>query len=1055
MIRRLIASLIGLIFALSATCTAYGINLVMLTANNSSLTTSESNLKSNLQLAGYTVNTLWDNDTQTNYNTAFANNDCVYVPADVSSTNISNKLRACQIGVVNELASLMDELGICTSNGTTTTGSSISISTSSHYITSGFSTGTFSLGSSSYTISRAAGTTASGATVLATIGGVNTILAIDQGATLANTINSNSTAAGRRVQMPVQCGVVDTSTMTSNALTMLQRIVLWATGDEGKLEAYWKLNETSGTSASDSSGNSRTGTVTGTTSWQAAVLNNGFKFDGNTKIQASGMLGNPRNISVAAWANLTAADTAGAEIVSLGDHFALRLDELGITKAVFYNGSAYVEVDLNQTFAGTGWHHFAATFDDPHDTFNLYVDGVLAASATTTSSISYSGLGSNTVIGRHGNAGTTRDFTGTIDDVQIYSYVISATDVARLYGLMGQWKLNETSGTTANDSTVFGRNAVLSGTAHWSSDCGGMGTFNFDGSSNYFSVNSTSDFQPTAMLSISAWVYGNAWLGGSDGNVNTIVRKGDGTPNNYNLAISGGKVMFCLDDSDTAGIKSSSTLNTGQWYFIAATWDGTTAKIYINGVLDTSSAKAAPIGTDTRTLYIGGRSGTDMFNGMLRDVRIYNRPLTANEITAGAGLVGYWAFSEGSGTTAADTSGMNYNATLSGGATWTSDCTGNNNALLTNGTGGIAATNSAFDPPATGTVAFWMRSTGTPAATARIMGLGDNWEIRQDNDGLVVSDLGGDGSTNIGTVTPLTTVGTWYHVAIEYDSTNNSYAIYVNGQLERSGTNPSTIAKQAAGVLSFGTRTGSTNYWSGALRDVRVYNRKLCPTEVAALYGLVGYWKLDETTGTTAADSSGLGLNGSVVGGTPTWTTGKVSNCIQLNGANHVEVNGLMGTPRNATIAAWANLTSPDSSGAELVSIGNCFAIRLNESSVAKTFIYNGTTWLSASYSQSYTGAGWHHFAAVFNDDANTLTFYIDAVQQAQLSTTASIVYTGQGSKTCIGAHGNGLTTFDFTGKIDDVRIFNRALCPSEITAIKSAGGTFGGVKVIKWNEVQ
>src|SRR5690348_1418280 len=113
MFRRLIPYVVGLTLALSATGSAYGINLVMLTANNGSLTTSESTLRTLLQMAGYTVNTLWDGDTQANYNTAFANNDCVYVPGDVSSTNISNKLRACQICVVNELASLMDELGIC------------------------------------------------------------------------------------------------------------------------------------------------------------------------------------------------------------------------------------------------------------------------------------------------------------------------------------------------------------------------------------------------------------------------------------------------------------------------------------------------------------------------------------------------------------------------------------------------------------------------------------------------------------------------------------------------------------------------------------------------------------------------------------------------------------------------------------------------------------------------------------------------------------------------------------------------------------------------------
>ena len=280
----------------------------------------------------------------------------------------------------------------------------------------------------------------------------------------------------------------------------------------------------------------RTGTVTGTSTWVSAVLNNGFSFNGSTKIQATGLMNNPRNVSVAAWANLTAADSAGAEIISLGDHFFLRLDESDVTSAKFYNGSTYTSVNVNVKYAGTGWHHFAAVFDDPHNTFKLYIDGKLAATTSTTATISYAGLGANTVIGRHGNVDTTRDFTGPIDDVRVYSYVISAQDVARLHGLIGRWNLNQTSGTTATDSTIFGRDATLSGTATWSSDCGGMGAFDFNGSSHYFSVPNAVDFQPTGMISIAAWVKGDSWGAGSD--VDTILRKGEATPNNYELEIS-------------------------------------------------------------------------------------------------------------------------------------------------------------------------------------------------------------------------------------------------------------------------------------------------------------------------------------------------------------------------------------------------------------------------------------------------------------------------------------------------------------------------------------
>jgi hypothetical protein len=263
------------------------------------------------------------------------------------------------------------------------------------------------------------------------------------------------------------------------------------------------------------------------------------------------------------------------------------------------------------------------------------------------------------------------------------------------------------------------------------------------------------------------------------------------------------------------------------------------------------------------------------------------------------------------------------------------------------------------------------------------------------------------------------------------------------------------MSQQPADILSFGTRTGSAEYWSGALRDVRIYNRKLCPTEIATLYGLMGHWKLDETSGTTAADSSGFGRNMTVVG-TANWNTmGAVNGALQLNGSTRAEITNLMGSPANVSMAAWANLTAPDSGGAEVISLGDYFAIRLNEGSNSRAFFYNGSSWVSATVSQSFTNTGWHHVAAVFNDYQNTCKFYVDGAEVASVSTTATIPYTGLGTKTVIGAHGNNGTTFDFTGKIDDVRVYSRAICPSEIQALFDGGSPFGGVQIIKWVEIQ
>jgi hypothetical protein len=617
---------------------------------------------------------------------------------------------------------------------------------------------------------------------------------------------------------------------------------------------------------------------------------------------------------------------------------------------------------------------------------------------------------------------------------------------------VGHWKLNDGAGATAVDSSFYARHGTVTGGAAWSTRCDGTGAFDFDGASRYVSVPNATHLQPTSALTIAAWIRGDAW--GSGDFVNTILRKGDATPNNYALSVSNGRAQLLLDDNDSFGVRGNTVLTTGQWYHVAATWDGATARVYVNGVLDmTPVARAGTIAADARALFIGGRTGaTDFFDGMIQQVYLYNRALSQAEIAKLAGLPGQWKFSEGTGTTAADTSGLGNNATLVGGAGWTTDCAGNK-ALLTNGAGGIAQTSAAFDPPSEGTVAFWMQPTaGT--TVRRVFGNGGDWEVRQQPDNTLAFDLCGEGGTTFITTEPLDDVGRWYHVAALYNSADDAYAVYIDGQLHKSGIHVSNLVKQPAAILSFGTRTGAVDYWAGALRDVRVYSRRLCAAEISEIAGLAGYWKLDETSGVAVADSSGWGRNGTVTG-TATWTAGKVGNALQLDGATHVTIPGLM-RARNATIAAWAQLTAADTGGAEVISLGDYFAIRLNQSGQSLAYFYDGTTWVSVPVNQTFMGLGWRHFAAVFDDDNNICRFYINGAEVASLATIASISYSGLGTNVSLGRHGNGGTTTDFTGKLDDVRIYTRALCPAQIMEIvNDGGGPYQGVRILQWVETR
>ena len=81
--------------------------------------------------------------------------------------------------------------------------------------------------------------------------------------------------------------------------------------------------------------------------------------------------------------------------------------------------------------AGTGWHHVAYVFDDTSNTQTLYIDGIAVATGNRTESITYSGQGSNTFIGQHGNA-ASYNFDGKIDDARIYDRVLTASEIQSL-----------------------------------------------------------------------------------------------------------------------------------------------------------------------------------------------------------------------------------------------------------------------------------------------------------------------------------------------------------------------------------------------------------------------------------------------------------------------------------------------------------------------------------------------------------------------------------------------------------------------------------------------
>jgi hypothetical protein len=201
------------------------------------------------------------------------------------------------------------------------------------------------------------------------------------------------------------------------------------------------------------------------------------------------------------------------------------------------------------------------------------------------------------------------------------------------------------------------------------------------------------------------------------------------------------------------------------------------------------------------------------------------------------------------------------------------------------------------------------------------------------------------------------------------------------------------------------------------------------------------------------ADSSGNGYNGTM-NGNCAFVSGPVGfgTAMNFDGVNsYVGVSGLLGQPARISICAWVNLRSRDIHGAEVISLGDCVSLRLDQDGTTTTGNYyrGGSLWNVTTLNKTYAGKGWHHFAYVIGN--NTQTLYVDGVAAASTTYTNAISYAGLGSNTTIGCHGNGNVNFDLNGIIDDVRVYSKALSQANISSIMAGGEPAGGNLVGCW----
>jgi YD repeat-containing protein len=201
--------------------------------------------------------------------------------------------------------------------------------------------------------------------------------------------------------------------------------------------------------------------------------------------------------------------------------------------------------------------------------------------------------------------------------------VIPASSTGSAEDAAGQWPLDETSGTTAfdssgnsNDGTVHGCTITSNGKQNRS--------YRLNGTSDYIDVGNPTGLNITGNITVAAWVR----LLATDG-TRTIVSRNDGT-NELSLSIVDGQYRW--GNTDTAAVAAGAVVN--QWVHLAGTFDGTTWRLYRNGNLLAQQAVGTntSVGAGNWAFGAQGGGGANFCSGNLDDILIFDRTLIQSEI---------------------------------------------------------------------------------------------------------------------------------------------------------------------------------------------------------------------------------------------------------------------------------------------------------------------------------------------------------------------------------------------------------------------------------------
>ena len=406
------------------------------------------------------------------------------------------------------------------------------------------------------------------------------------------------------------------------------------------LIAHWRFDDKEGSAVKDSSANGYHGSIEGGAQWVEGKLGGGLDMHTQQKIKMPGPSGDMRSFSVAFWLKPR----------KLADHN--QFVGPGWGKFLFHvgaGGGIYCGVhnrfDPKNIPAGTlttdTWQHIAYTYDGA--TARFYKDGRELASKQERAPNRWDGF----TVGLSDR--WVRGVNGALDDLRVYDRALSTETLKELAsgrepepevtlttGLVGHWKLDDRQGTVAKDSSGNGNDGAVKGAAKWTRGKR-SGALYLSGNNSGVRIENEAPFDITERITVAIWMKSPPFTKDHQ----AIVTKGDDA---WRLQRNGEKRIVqwaCtgLSHSDNGSVTGRAIVDDGKWHHLAGVYDGTTSILYVDGKVDGLRETSGSIKTSDARVFIGHNAQREgrRLAGMVDDVRVYSRALSAEEVRTLAG----------------------------------------------------------------------------------------------------------------------------------------------------------------------------------------------------------------------------------------------------------------------------------------------------------------------------------------------------------------------------------------------------------------------------------